>query len=367
MSKSSQSYGPRFPWLKTVGYHLSRPVINLYAKYHRFYQANHAYAVQRAAEFRERLNRGETLYLVGLGVGGHNSGTALIRASQREGIRFLANNEEERFTQVKHCTDLPGNSLEVLKQQLSDHGLRPQDVHAYVGSWNYVEYTALGCGELLSEMPESWVSLRCAASPTMNGAHFFQGMKSPPWVSRQLGLAETRPLIGLRHHDNHAYFPYAVSPFAQGRKPTLVAIIDGSGDDGSITFYRGEGPRLEVIYNNRSMFESFALGVPSSQFGPGRLDVHEATKGQYMAAAALGNQNRLTNPFTLNWGNDLFPPQGQRYLISNGPIAKQGPLTQQKNPEIVGPGSLTKWNPTILISKIPPPPSKRGQKGLFSL
>src|SRR5688572_7744141 len=229
MSKSYERYGPSLPWLGAIGYRLSRPVIRAYANYHGFYDDRHPFAVERAASFRQKLARGETVHLVGLGVGGHNTGTALIEASQRHGIRFVANNEEERYTQVKHCTELPSHTIEVLKRQLAERNLRPQDVHAYVGSWNYIEYTSVAFGEVLSEMPGSWVSLSPSASPMMNGRHFNQGITSPRWISRQLGLNATQPLIGLRHHDNHAYFSHAVSPFARENEPTMVAVIDGSG------------------------------------------------------------------------------------------------------------------------------------------
>jgi carbamoyltransferase len=35
-------------------------------------------------------------------------------------------------------------------------------------------------------------------------------------LARQLGAEGRMPIIGMRHHDSHAYFSYAVSPFAGG-------------------------------------------------------------------------------------------------------------------------------------------------------
>jgi carbamoyltransferase len=355
MSQSYERYGQRFPWLGTLGYHLCRPFMRSYAKWHGFYDDRHPFAQERSMSFRKKLERGETIYLVGLGVGGHNSGTALAQVSQADGVRIVANNEEERFTQVKHCTELPRHSIQVLKKQLAERGIGPEDVHAYVSSWNYPEYTSLAFGELMSEMPGSWVSLRPAASPTMNGAHFFQGMKSPPWVSEQLGLPKRKPILGLRHHDNHAYFPYAVSPFAGDGEPVMVGVIDGSGDDGSITFYRGKQSRLEVLFNNRSMFDSLALvyGHLSSALGGWSFI---SSEGRYMGASAWGNQNRLTNPFYLQLRQLVyFAPNGRLHINRNWANWQQAGVIKpysEKLANVIGPPVPLHemWNPDAILN-----------------
>ena len=59
---------------------------------------------------REKLARGETLYLAGLGAPGtHNSGVALVEVTQEHGPRLILNNEEERFSGNKHTTEYPRN------------------------------------------------------------------------------------------------------------------------------------------------------------------------------------------------------------------------------------------------------------------
>lgn len=355
MSHSYERYGQQYPWLGTLGYHLCRPVIRSYARSQGFVDDQHPIARDKGLSFRRKLERGETIYLVGLGAGGHNSGTALAQVSLANGVKMLANNEEERFTQVKHCTELPQYSIQVLKQQLAEYGIRPEDVHAYVASWNYAEYTSLAFGELLSEMPGSWISFRAAASPTMNGAHFFQGMKSPTWVSQQLGLQKLEPIVGLRHHDNHAYFPYAVSPFASDGQPVMVGVLDGSGDDGSITFYRGAQSSLEVLFNNRSMFDSMALiyGHLSSALGGWTFI---ASEGRYMGASAWGNVNRLTNPFYLQLRQLVyFAPQGRLYINRNWANWQKGGVIKpytKKLADLIGPPvPLHKmWNPDAILN-----------------
>jgi predicted NodU family carbamoyl transferase len=34
-------------------------------------------------------------------------------------------------------------------------------------------------------------------------------------------------IISMRHHDNHAYFSYAMSPFAGSNEPVMIIAMDG--------------------------------------------------------------------------------------------------------------------------------------------
>ena len=64
-----------------------------------FHQLGSDFADDRMAHVREKLGRGETVYLAGLGPPGtHNSGVALVEVSQASGPRLIVNNEEERFS-----------------------------------------------------------------------------------------------------------------------------------------------------------------------------------------------------------------------------------------------------------------------------
>lgn len=84
----------------------------------------------------------------------------------------------------------------------------------------------------------------------------FEAFSAPRRLGQQLGLGWALPLINLRHHDNHACFAWAVSPFARSDTPVTVAIIGGSGDDGAISLYLAQAGQLRLVYNNRSMFDS---------------------------------------------------------------------------------------------------------------
>ena len=78
-----------------------------------FHQLGSDFADARIARVREKLQRGETVYLAGLGAPGtHNSGVALVEVTQANGPRLIVNNEEERFSGNKHTTEYPRQSID---------------------------------------------------------------------------------------------------------------------------------------------------------------------------------------------------------------------------------------------------------------
>jgi carbamoyltransferase len=355
MAQSFERYGRKFPWLRAASYHLTRPLIRGYARRKGLYDGQNPYAQERAQALRARLERGETCHVIGLGIAGHNSGTALVEVSKRDGVRIIGNHEEERYAQVKHCKLLPEFSLDVVTRQVEACGLRMSDVHAYTASWDYVDFAASVAGEIMAELPGSLVLLRPQAWPTTNGKDLLQALKSSAWLTRRLGLKRQQPIIGLRHHDNHAYFSYAASPFARTGEPVMVAVIDGSGDDGSVTLYMARNSEVRQVYNNRSNFDSIGMVYAhlSSALGGWTL---LSSEGRYMGASAWGNLNRLTNPYYLQLRQLVyFAPKGELFVNRKwANWQKAGVITPYTAAlaKIIGPPvPLDKmWNPDAVLS-----------------
>src|SRR6267142_2394375 len=205
--------GPRHPRLGASGFHAARWLAARTMGPAGFHQLGSDFADDRMARIREKLGRGETVYLAGLGPPGtHNSGVALVEVSQANGPRLIVNNEEERFS---------GNKL---------------------------------------------------------------------------GLSERVPLICMPHHDNHAWFSFAASPFADSDEPVAIAVLDGTGDRGSISLYVTGNGAMRRLYCNDSMFDSlgaFYSVISSTQGGWTWL----SSEGRYMGAAAWGDMNRASNPY----------------------------------------------------------------------
>ncbi len=130
------------------------------------HEVDSPFARERMESLRARLARGETSYLAGLGIAGHNSGAALVEVSARHGVRLLANDEEERFTGVKHFGGYPAQSIESLKQRLARMGLEPRDLHAVLLSWNYVSLSSLGIKSVAEHFPRSLALAAKMRSPS---------------------------------------------------------------------------------------------------------------------------------------------------------------------------------------------------------
>jgi len=262
-----------------------------------FHQLGSAFCDERIAHVRAKLARGETAYLAGLGAPGtHNSGLALVEVTQANGPRLIVNNEEERFSGNKHTTEYPRLSIDAAVTTLREMGRDVGDVDAWLTSWDYPTLAGTLARSVLEELPPSIKLVRTTEAAGFDGRRLDQMTRTPKILARQLGLNERVPLICLPHHDNHAWFSYAASPFPDDGEPTAVAVLDGTGDQGSISLYVVERGAMRRLYCNDSMFDSlgaFYSVISSTQGGWTWL----SSEGRYMGAAAWGDMDRTTNPY----------------------------------------------------------------------
>jgi carbamoyltransferase len=321
----------------------------------KFYSPLSAYACERANSMQTKLKQGEPVYLLGIGPAGHNAGIALVEVSREKGIRLLCNNEEERFTGIKHCADFPTLAIEELLEQMKGWGIRPEQIHACLASWDYTALSATLIRSLVEEFPASLVCLNPEMSPVLNVTHLFEILHASARLGQQLGMSAPMPIIGMRHHDNHAYFSYAVSPFAQSSEPVMIAVLDGLGDDGAISLYIAQHGRLTLLHHNDNIFDSlgaFYSVISSTQGGWTLL----SSEGRYMGAAAWGNGDRLTNPYYLQLRELFyFHTEGRLYLnrkLANWQRKFQAKPYTNALTDILGPPIPLKsmWNPDAVLN-----------------
>jgi carbamoyltransferase len=302
--------GPRHPRLAEAGFRAARWFAARWLGATGFHQLGSHFANQRLAEIRNRLARGETVYLAGLGAPGtHNSGVALVEVTQAGGPRLIVNNEEERFSGNKHTTEYPRGSIEAAVATLRGLGRDVEDIAAWLTSWDYPALAGTIARSVLEEAPQSLRLLRTTEAAGFDGRRLEQMTRTPKILSRQLGLAERVPLICVPHHDNHAWFSFAASPFADADEPVAIAVLDGTGDRGSISLYVAGNGAMRRLYCNNSMFDSlgaFYSVISSTQGGWTWL----SSEGRYMGAAAWGDMSRASNPYyarlkdVLHFGSD---------------------------------------------------------------
>ena len=290
-------FGSRWPRFSSLVRACLRPVVRTVFGFSGMHTGESKAASRLLDTFRERLDAGETVYLVGVGPAGNNSGVALVEVSRADGIRLVSNDEEERFTAIKHCEEFPEQSFRELEKRLAERGLKTSDVHAFLATFNYAALPPLALSNIASEFPASWQLFHPDASPTWS---FFKnvegGRRAPGRIKKLLGLPKRPDVIGLTHHENHASFAWAASPFAASGEKTAITVLDGFGDEGAISLFVAEDGRLTKLRANFSLCDSlgaFYSVISSTQGGWTSL----SSEGRYMGAAAWGDNNRTTNCF----------------------------------------------------------------------
>ncbi len=290
-------YGPAYSQLGRLISAASRPLFrSSFARSH-VHEADSRFAIAQSELLRAKLARGETAYLAGLGIAGHNSGAALIEVSARDGVRLLSNDEEERFTGIKHYAAYPTLSIDSLQKRLAGIGLTPRDLDAVLISWNYISLICLALRSAIDHFPRSLALARkdAIADWDIRGNNALV-RAAPARLGKQFGLEGPQPLIAMPHHENHAAFSYAVSPFNKSQEPVMVTVLDGFGDEGAISLYVVEQGILRRLRCNDSLCDSlgcFFSIISSTKGGWTTL----SSEGRYMGAVAWGDRNRLTNPF----------------------------------------------------------------------
>jgi carbamoyltransferase len=295
--KPTRRIGPRHPKLGAAGFRAARWLGARLFRAAGFHQLGSEFADARIADVRDKLGRGETVYLAGLGAPGtHNSGVALVEVTQAHGPRLIVNNEEERFSGNKHTTEYPRQSIDAMVATLRSVGRDIGDIDAWLTSWDYPTLAGTLARSVLEESPQSLKLLRTTEAAGFDGRRLDQMTRTPKILGKQLGLSERVPLICLPHHDNHAWFSFAASPFADDDEPVAIAVLDGTGDRGSVSLYVAENGAMRQLTCNDSMFDSlgaFYSVISSTQGGWTWL----SSEGRYMGAAAWGDMNRATNPY----------------------------------------------------------------------
>ncbi|MFQ6029234.1 MAG: carbamoyltransferase N-terminal domain-containing protein, partial [Dehalococcoidia bacterium] len=314
MSRVFGKYGPAHPWLGWLAFSATKPLMTAVYAGRKSYRPDSRYSRERIVSMQDKLGRGERVYLMGIGPCGHNSGAALIEASLERGVHLICNEEEERYTGIKHYAGYPEHSVESVRRRLADLGIGPKAIHACLASWNYVDFISSGLRVAFEHAPVSLALSIPSCSPKFNGIHVWQAIEAPMRLGKQLGLDGPMPIIAMRHHDNHAYFSYGVSPFNRSKDPVMVTVLDGYGDDGAISLYIAEGNKLKRIRSNGSTFDSLGALysiISSTQGGWTTL----SSEGRYMGASAWGNNDRLTNPYYRQLRQLIyFRNEGQVYV-----------------------------------------------------
>lgn len=307
--------------------------------------------------FRERIKAGETLYLLGFLGSAHNSGIALVSASEKAGIEVVANCEEERFVQSKHFSGYPAQGVRDISVIMRERSISLEEIVGIFYAFDVIREEQGALRSLLSNSRvvrnnhlQAYIQTVKPASdiaqqserPAKKGL-FSHSPAAAACVKRlrnELGLPEDTPCVQMPHHENHAYAALVDSPFRQDmskENPVLVACIDGGGDLSSTSLFIADGAMRPLKRNVRAnSIETFFLQCGILLGGWSALSTHgfPRSDNRMMAAAMNGNGDRLTNPFYKRLrqffhfapGGDVFVNTSMAANSMEGLLAVAGPL-----------------------------------------
>jgi carbamoyltransferase len=351
-------WGPRRPLLAEWGGRAALSVADKVLSRNGMHRLASEVGSSRLTALEQAIRAGREAYVLGICTEAHNSGAALVRVSGRGTIEMVCNDEEERYIAVKHTSAYPEHSIEAVKQRMRALGVKPEELVACVTSWDFAPaFVAFIVRPALEEAPTSiGLLLRREGAGDLTTNDKTALIQSPARLGHQLGLDGRVPMIGMRHHDNHAYFSYAVSPFAGDPEPVMTLVVDGSGDDASTSLYSCRDGQLTLLSaRGTSRFDSLALMysfISSAEGGWAPM----SSEGRYMGAAAWGDGNRLTNRYyrrlkhLFHFGSD-GEVRLNRALVNWTRAGWNKPYTDELI-DILGEPILLKdmWNPDAILN-----------------
>lgn len=344
--------GPQHPRFGRAVFRATLPLLDrLYAS-RSVFRLNSAFAQRRLQALQSKLASGSTVYLAGIcAAGTHNSGVSLIEASRDGGPRILCNNEEERFSGKRYTTAFPRCSITALKSLMQRVGVRPEEIDGWFSAWDSAVFGAMLLRTFAEEAPWTFTQSGINEVQAFNVGEALQTVNLARRLGREMGCST--PIIGIPHHDCHAWFSFCASPFTRSERPVMISVIDGTGDRGAISLYVCEGGAMRQVYCNDSFVDSLGSYysiVSSTQGGWTML----SSEGRYMGAAAWGDLDRKTNPF-YSALRQIFvlAPDGQVYLnrsLANWGRSYTKPYTKELV-RILGKPIAPKdmWNPDAVL------------------
>jgi carbamoyltransferase len=357
-------FGPRRPHLASWGSRAVLPVLGKYLAYRGLHRPDSKLGRSRLAVLERSIRAGEEAYVLGVHPTSHNTGAALVRVSEHGHVELICNEEEERYTGVKHYGQYPECSIEAVKRHMQELGLEPEDLAACVTGADYASaFTVTSVHPILEELPTSLTVLQqersaVAKIPSVDLANRKSSalFHVPARLGHQLGFGGPIPIVGVRHHDTHACLSYAVSPFAAGSDPVMVIVTDGAGDDCTTSLYICQSGRVTLLSaRGTSRYDSLGamyLFLSVTQGGWPLL----SSEGRYMGATAWGDGNRLTNPYYRRLKHLFYlGPDGQVHLnraLANWTRASLAEPYSKELIDILGepipPEDI--WNPDAILN-----------------
>lgn len=89
MERGEFPYRPKFRVLGLLVFRVLRPIVRIYASWRGLHASYSRRAKTAGKKFRKKLSAGDSVYLLGLGIGAHDTGACLLKVTKEEGPEIL--------------------------------------------------------------------------------------------------------------------------------------------------------------------------------------------------------------------------------------------------------------------------------------
>jgi carbamoyltransferase len=153
---------------------------------------------------------------------------------------IIAAAEEERFSRVKHHSGFPYDALQYC---LDEAGITIGDVAHIAHYWKpwVLRHKAIQAVKSLAVSRDMFLA-RADRGVTQVSESYLGMLRLPRLIRRRYGAGDFR-FHYLEHHLCHAASAFFVSPFERA----AILTMDGTGEDTTTMFSRGEGTRIKLI------------------------------------------------------------------------------------------------------------------------
>jgi carbamoyltransferase len=209
---------------------------------------------------------------------GHDSSAAILSDGE-----IIADVQEERFTRVKHCSNVPIKSIEYCLKKANINDITELD---YISlSW---ENNPKGLNILfgLENNFSKKEKIAIGIARTFFGKSLGMSKEKLPIYYPDYSVFNKKRIINNNHHLVHAASAYYTT---RSNDRCLIFTIDGAGDNICTAVWEGEGNEIKLL---QKYYKEASIGWAYSVVTEGLHWIHGDGEGKTMGLAPYGDPDR---------------------------------------------------------------------------
>ena len=203
---------------------------------------------------------------------GHESSAAIVKDGE-----IIADVSEERYTRIKHCNNVPINSIQYCLEAADISNINDVD---YIGfSWKGTPVQLRALLGLKKVKDRTLITI----AKTFMGSSMGSRKIMPPIYFPDMKLKDESKFVNIEHHLAHASSAFYTR---EATDPCLIFTVDGAGDNVSTAVWLGQDGKIEL---KESFSGEASIGWSYSVVTEGLHWWHGDGEGTTMGLAPYGD------------------------------------------------------------------------------